>query len=1009
MWKIFLLAWLACAAASFAASPTIRVDFDKSGRQSSEVSEDNYIPWVVTDVTSADTTISDVTITVAEANGTAIATNWYKASVQSPYYAKLVGDGIYVEDGNSGGELSLTFSGLEAGTHTLLAYLNNVDSPEAYTYSDVDVYVNGTKTLSVTPTNRALSTSEAASVYVSFTVASGGSAVIRFVPTTTSATFMNVTLNGFALNVEDASLQAHDPAPADLDDHAEASDGLVALSWTAGETAALHRVYFGTDSTEVLEATTSSSAYMGEQADTLYEASAGSVLSDYFWRVDEVDASGTVITGDVWRFRIGRVAFEGAEGYGRMARGGRGGSVVYVTNLDDSGEGSLRDAIENYSGPRTIVFKVGGVIELESRLALSDSYVTIAGQTAPGTGITIKAAPFGFSGGSDNIMRFVRVRVGAGTTYDGSGMAGSDYSIMDHCSISWTIDEGFSSRNAKNVTLQRSMITEALNIAGHENYAEGTAHGYAATISGDVGSFHHNLLVHNEGRNWSLGGGLDGDGNYAGRLDIFNNVVYNWGGRATDGGAHEVNFVGNYYKIGPATTLTDYILKAQLEGTGGGSQAYYYHNNILESASGSLVCDGTDDDCSRMYEVADTQVLDWEVWNEEPFFESYATIQTASAAYKDVLSDVGTRLPVFDPHDERIVSETLNGTYTYVGSVGGRAGIIDDNADVVEGDYSDYPSVSWADDYDTDLDGLPDWWEEMYGYSTTSSGFADANTDREGDGYTELERFLEWMAHPHYKIEDGETQEIDLSEFAAGYSDASYSLSSVPSGVNASLSGSTLTVSLSDSFGGVAYLAFVVSDSDGDTFERSLGVRGTNAYAASADSTAIFKCGGGSSSQSVADGDSIVSFCYTWINAETVEVSGLPSSLSVVVDDDAQKVTISGVAEGVGEYPFTVTAVNPVYNDYQKSGKIVVTGTDALAELQGGQLFVRYLNDVAYLEGLPQGARLVVTDLSGRHLMARKQVAGTSALLDFKAFGSGTYLIHVRGRGVSGSFKVQKR
>lgn len=97
------------------------------------------------------------------------------------------------------------------------------------------------------------------------------------------------------------------------------------------------------------------------------------------------------------------------------------------------------------------------------------------------------------------------------------------------------------------------MLAEALNAADHQNYPSGTRHGYAATISGDIGSFHHNLLAHNEGRNWSLGGGLDGDGNFAGRMDIFNNVVYNWDGRTTDGGAHEVNFVNNYYKPGPAT------------------------------------------------------------------------------------------------------------------------------------------------------------------------------------------------------------------------------------------------------------------------------------------------------------------------------------------------------------------------------------------------------------------------------------------------------------------------
>jgi len=144
------------------------------------------------------------------------------------------------------------------------------------------------------------------------------------------------------------------------------------------------------------------------------------------------------------------------------------------------------------------VFDVGGVIRLASRLTLTDSYVTVAGQTAPGKGITIRAAPFGLSGAHDDVVQDVRVRLGAGTTYDGMGLAGSDHCIVDHCSISWTIDEAFSSRNARNITLQRTFISEALNVAGHQNYPAGTAHGYAASIGGDVGTFHHNLLAHCE-------------------------------------------------------------------------------------------------------------------------------------------------------------------------------------------------------------------------------------------------------------------------------------------------------------------------------------------------------------------------------------------------------------------------------------------------------------------------------------------------------------------------------
>src|SRR5690606_24523908 len=191
--------------------------------------------------------------------------------------------------------------------------------------------------------------------------------------------------------------------------------------------------------------------------------------------------------------------------------------VVYVDNLNDSGPGSLREAVTNNVGPRTIVFNVGGIIQLKSRLVLTDRYVTIAGQTAPGKGICIRSAPFGI-GADDAIVRFIRLRLGGGRTADGMGMNG-DHSIMDHCSISWTIDEAFSSRGAKNITLQRTLISEALNAAGHKNYPEGTEHGYAATIGGVKGSFHHNLLAHNNGRNWSMGGQLDANNNLSGWLD----------------------------------------------------------------------------------------------------------------------------------------------------------------------------------------------------------------------------------------------------------------------------------------------------------------------------------------------------------------------------------------------------------------------------------------------------------------------------------------------------------
>lgn len=924
------------------AANIVKVDFDQSGRNSSEVSEPNYIPWVVTGVSSKDTTLSGVKITVAKGSaGSALKTNWYKASIQSPSYARLVGDGVTVDGGNAGGEISLSFSNLSAGNHSLLLYLNNVDAPSAYTYSNIDVYVGSSKKMTVTPTNRALSTSAAATAYVTFAV-SGTSATttVTLKPSTANATFRNVTLNGFELDVPNAAYQATNPSPTDLDYHAPHDNGAVTLSWAASKSATKHRVFIGNDSLAVMNATTSAAdLYKGEQTATTYKISGATPLQTYYWRIDEVDGSGSVTLGNVWSFKPGRVAFEGAEGYGRNAVGGRGGKVVYVTNLNDSGAGSLREACTADIGPRTIMFKVAGMIQLKSRLVCNQDYMTIAGQTAPGKGITIKSAPIGFTG-KDMVIRFMRVRLGYGTTFDGMGLTGGDHSILDHASISWTIDEAFSSRGGKNLTLQRTLISEALDIADHQNYSAGTGHGYAATIGGDIGSFHHNLLAHNAGRNWSMGGGLDGNGYYAGRLDIFNNVVYNWKSRVTDGGAHEVNFVGNYYKAGAGTSLTDYVLSADLEGTGLGSQAYYFHNNVLQLANGSYKCNGNDDNCGRRYTLSNGQNLTWNVWNSKPFFASYANIQSATAAYKDVLSDVGQRMPVLDNHDQRMINETKKGTYSLKGSKGGVAGIPDRETDAVDTanirGWEPYPSVSWADDYDSDLDGLPDWWETMYGTNPKSAAgdFSDANRDRLGDGWTELERYLEWMARAHYTFASGETQVIDLAQFTRGYDGGTYTVTA-PAGVNATVNGSKVTVKLSDSFAGVGYITFTLKDKAGDSFSRLIGVTQLKSLAPASE----------------------------------------PGQQDTTGTDSTETDPGEDPADNPGE------------------------GTTGISPLDLPQFSVTVSNNIVQFYGVPERAQIIVTDLSGKSPMLRKEIlsADGSAVVNLQPFARGLYIVNVRG------------
>lgn len=808
----------AILASSLSHAAPILLDFDMTGRPLSEGNEPGYTQWTMeSNISTSSKTINGITITISRngGSGTYLRSYYYKAGVQAPNYARLICDALSVLDGDAGASIRVSISGLSAGTHTLQAYHNGIDGKQ---HSNIKVLVNGSTYLASVPqTNQKLLLSEASSSFVTFTASSGNTVNIDYT-SLQSGTYNNVFIDNLSLDVSDPNMQATDPYPENRDMHADADKGSITLQWKAASAAKSHQVYIGTDSSAVYSATTSSPLYKGSTTSASYTLSTIDIHQIYYWRVDEVNSSGVATKGIVWKMAPRRLAFPGAEGYGRYARGGRGGNVVHVTNLNDAGAGSLREAVESDIGPRTIVFDVGGIITLKSRLTLASSNVTIAGQTAPGKGIVIRSAPFGFSGVNDGVMQFMKVRLGYGATFDGTGLQGSNHSIFDHLSVSWTIDEAFSSRSGKNITLQRSMLSECLNVADHQNYPSGTAHGYAATIGGDVGSFHHNLLAHCEGRNWSLGGGLDGNGYYAGRLDIFNNLVYNWHGRATDGGAHEVNFVNNYYKEGAATTQQT-ILRADLEGAGKGSQSYYYSGNIHQSKTGSFTCDGTNNNCGRSYTLSGGQVLDWTLWVTQPFFPSYATIQTAKEAYKSVLSDVGMSQPMLDDHDKRIITETRTGTYTYKGSQTGYPGLPDRESDV--GGFESYPTTYRPAGFDSDGDGMPDWWEKAKGYS-------ESNADDDGNGYTNLEEYLHWMSNPHSTVNSQSQASFALSDLTQGYlSSPKYTVAST-SCATSSLSGSTLTITSNKSCP-VFTMQFTVTDADGSTFTRALALHDSTA------------------------------------------------------------------------------------------------------------------------------------------------------------------------------------
>lgn len=709
---------------------SLKVDFGMAtGRN--DTAADGWVEWQVPNGKKADKSFGDIQLRLRVMNAADdLRGTWYKRGLATG--AVMATDGITAE------QVELTIEGLAPGRHTLATWHNG---PDREPLGSIRIVTDDGSFTEVMPTHRCDLDSDAATGYLGFSVPSDGNA--RFVFTPASDAGGPVVLNGLEINGGNPALRtfAHSPFSGDL--HVDGDTGAVQLSWQGPPQAEHYAVYFtransAEEARSAVETATTESSYLiarlkNNQHTVKVEAETSEKF--YAWRVDVVERDGAVTRGEVLDFRVRQLAFPAAEGYGRFAVGGRAGRVIKVTSLEDSGPGTLREAIEA-EGPRTIVFDISGRIDLKNRLVIRNPYLTIAGHTAPGKGVCISNYNLGMMGTHDVIIRHLRVRPGdtSGKTLDGMGMASSDHCIIDHCSISWTQDEAFSSRGAKNITLQRTLISEALNIAGHKKYKAGTQHGYAASISGDIGSFHYNLLAHCAGRNWSLAGGLDKAGVHCGRLDIRNNVVYNWSHRTTDGGAMEVNFVNNYYKPGPATRVF-HVLKPE-RNPGFGPQSYFVSGNVMEGHYDAR------EPLAGLRRESKEPLSEYIV--EEPFFPSYVKTVSAEEAYRSVLSDVGANLPVLNDHDKRIIEETLTGSVTYKGSVSGLPGLPDSQTDV--GSWEVYPVVRRAADWDIDGDGIPGLWEVQFGL--------DPENPRDGaafneSGYTNLETYLHWLAAGH--------------------------------------------------------------------------------------------------------------------------------------------------------------------------------------------------------------------------------------------------------------------
>ena len=477
-------------------------------------------------------------------------------------------------------------------------------------------------------------------------------------------------------------------------------------------------------------------------------------------------------------------AFPGAEGHGRYVTGGRGGKVIHVTNLNDSGTGSLRAAVSG-NAKKIIVFDVGGIIELKSELVFGDN-TTIAGQTAPNPGITLRY--YTVRPGGNNIVRFIRIRRGeekdVNDGADATWQRGKSDMVLDHCSFSWSIDEIASFYDNRDFTMQWCTVGEALANPGHGK----GEHSYGGIWGGKNASFHHNFLAHMQNRVPRFCGARYGDEyakydktKYANPIqaeivDFRNCVMYNWGnGNGCYGGTGggQINIVNNYYKAGPATvnktrvTQVSVATSSNAEGSPylGYTSRYYINGNYVTAAgsnaenydwkgvkydSGTYEIDG-DYCCADEKHLYGDNVTYYKNANgidcvrikmESPVSQGEVTTHTAQNAYEKVLSHAGASL-YRDQVDARYMEETKNGTATYTGSqenVAHRPGIIDFVKD--QGQYI-LTEGGRPEGFDSDNDGMPDVWETANGLNPNDPSDANLYTiDNEKKWYSNLEVYL---------------------------------------------------------------------------------------------------------------------------------------------------------------------------------------------------------------------------------------------------------------------------
>lgn len=452
-------------------------------------------------------------------------------------------------------------------------------------------------------------------------------------------------------------------------------------------------------------------------------------------------------------------AFPGAEGGGMYTYGGRGGKVFVVNSLEDDGPGTLREACEA-GGARIVVFNVAGLIKLERPLNINAPYITIAGQTAPGDGVCIAGESF-LINTHDVVIRHMRFRRGdtwVGRRDDAIGGNPVGNIMIDHVSASWGLDENMTMYrhmftdapgNPKatrhkfstvNITIQNSIFSEALDTYGHA---------FGSTLGGQNCMFARNLWANNTGRNPSVG--------MNGTFNLVNSVVYNWYHRTMDGGDYSsrYNLVNNYYKPGPVTPKDKPVghrfVKPESRYKIDGKKIYgrvWVEGNIMEGYPEITKDNWKGVQIEGMDGAGEyLETIRW----KERFDMPHVTVMDAKEAYAFVLDNAGATLPKRDPVDERIVKQTrenkidldkyavIEDLYQFkhrrLGKDSYKKGIITDIRQV-----GGYPEYKGSPRKDSDLDGMPDKWEKKYGLNPEDP--SDANGDINGDGYTNIEKYI---------------------------------------------------------------------------------------------------------------------------------------------------------------------------------------------------------------------------------------------------------------------------